>query len=69
MELQAGDRLVDETGEWEVVSPRPWTTVGGKRVSVRMCGRSGNLPVSGTAAGGRMSALRYGALDVSKTPD
>ena len=27
--LQAGDRLVDQTGEWEVVG-RPYTTAGGK---------------------------------------
>jgi hypothetical protein len=27
MELKIGDRLVDETGEWEVVS-RPYTTAG-----------------------------------------
>ena len=29
MELRIGDRLVDETGEWEVAA-RPYTTAGGK---------------------------------------
>jgi len=29
MQLQIGDRLSDETGEWEVLS-RPHTTAGGK---------------------------------------
>jgi hypothetical protein len=35
MELQIGDRLVDETGEWEVVG-RPYTTAGGKNARVRV---------------------------------
>ena len=35
MELQLGDRIVDETGEWEVAS-RPYTTAGGKTASVRL---------------------------------
>ena len=35
MELQLGDRLVDETGEWEVVG-RPYTTSGGKNAHVRV---------------------------------
>jgi hypothetical protein len=29
MELRIGDRLVDETGEWEVVG-RPYTTAGAR---------------------------------------
>ena len=29
MQLQVGDRLSDETGEWEVIG-RPYTTAGGK---------------------------------------
>jgi len=29
MQLQVGDRLVDETGEWEVVG-RPYTTAVGR---------------------------------------
>jgi hypothetical protein len=40
MELRVGDRLVDETGDWEVIS-RPYTTAGGKdaRVRVRWVGK------------------------------
>ena len=34
MELQIGDRLADETGEWEVIG-RPYTTAGGKNAHVR----------------------------------
>jgi len=35
MQLQIGDRMTDSTGEWEVVG-RPYTTVGGKNVNVRV---------------------------------
>jgi hypothetical protein len=35
MELQVGDRLADETGEWEIVT-RPATTVVGKTVRARV---------------------------------
>ena len=35
MELQVGDRLSDETGEWEVIG-RPYTTAGGKNARVRV---------------------------------
>lgn len=35
MQLQIGDRLSDETGEWEVVN-RPYTTAGGKIAHVRV---------------------------------
>ena len=35
MELQVGDRLVDETGEWEV-TVRPYTSPGGKNVHARV---------------------------------
>ncbi len=35
MELRIGDRLADETGEWEVVG-RPYTTSGGKNARVRV---------------------------------
>jgi hypothetical protein len=34
IQLQLGDRLSDETGEWEVVG-RPFTTAGGKNAQVR----------------------------------
>jgi hypothetical protein len=35
MELQVGDRLTDETGEYEVIG-RPYTTRGGKDAHVRV---------------------------------
>jgi len=35
MELQLGDRLVDETGGYEVIG-RPYTTAGGKSANVRV---------------------------------
>ena len=35
MELQIGDRLSDETGEWEVVG-RAYTTGGGKNAHARL---------------------------------
>ena len=35
MDLRVGDRLTDETGEWEVVG-RPFTTANGKNAHVRV---------------------------------
>jgi hypothetical protein len=35
MQLQIGDRLVDETGTWEVAS-RPYTTNAGKDAHIRV---------------------------------
>ena len=35
MELQIGDRLSDETGEWEVIG-RAYTTGGGKNAHARL---------------------------------
>jgi hypothetical protein len=35
MGLRVGDRLIDETGEWEVIGP-PYTTAGGKDARVRV---------------------------------
>ena len=35
MELQIGDRLTDETGEWEI-TVRPYTSPGGKTVHARV---------------------------------
>jgi len=35
MQLQVGDRLIDETGEWEV-TVRPYTSPGGKNVHARV---------------------------------
>ena len=35
MQLQVGDRFVDETGEWEIIG-RPYSTAGGKIVHARV---------------------------------
>src|SRR5438093_6700882 len=35
MQLMVGDRLIDETGEWEV-TVRPYTSPGGKNVHARV---------------------------------
>ena len=35
MDLQVGDRLTDESGEWEVIG-RPYTTAGGKAAHARV---------------------------------
>jgi hypothetical protein len=35
MELQIGDRLTDETSEWEIIG-RPFTTAAGKTVHARV---------------------------------
>jgi len=34
-ELQVGDRLADETGEWEVIRP-PYSTTGGRMIHARV---------------------------------
>ena len=54
MELQIGDRLADETGEWEVIS-RPYTTAGGKTAHVRVQ-RVGQLTSPICGRGARTSA-------------
>jgi len=35
MNLRVGDRLADETGEWEVIAP-PYTTAAGRIVHARV---------------------------------
>jgi hypothetical protein len=35
MELRVGDRLTDETGEWEIIG-HPYPTAGGKIVQIRV---------------------------------
>jgi hypothetical protein len=44
MDLKVGDRLVDETGEWEVIG-RPYTSNAGKDARVRVR-RVGHLDVT-----------------------
>jgi len=54
MELQIGDRIVDETGEWEVIG-RPYTTAGGKMAHVGS-DESASLASPTSGCGARMSA-------------
>jgi hypothetical protein len=46
MELRIGDRLTDETGEYEIIG-RPYTTAGGKdaRVRVQKVGKPGGTEI------------------------
>jgi len=59
MELRIGDRLVDETGEWEVVG-RPYTTAGGKtaRVRVQRFGQPGVTELRSWGAHEKVSVKR-----------
>jgi len=59
MELQVGDRLADETGEWEVVG-QPYTTAGGKtaRVRVQRVGEPSNHHLRTWGAHERVSVKR-----------
>ncbi len=62
MQLQIGDRLSDETGEWEVVG-RPYTTAGGKdaRVRVQKVGKPGDTEIRIWRAHERVSVRRTSA--------
>ena len=59
MELRVGDRLSDETGEWEVIG-RPYTTAGGKnaRVRVQRVGQPGVSEIRIWVAHERISVKR-----------
>ena len=59
MELRVGDRLADETGEWEVIG-RPYTTAGGKnaRVRVQRVGQPGVSEIRIWVAHERISVKR-----------
>jgi hypothetical protein len=59
MELQVGDRLADETGEWEVIG-RPYTTAGGKTAHVRVqrVGQPGSTALRSWGAHERVSVKR-----------
>jgi hypothetical protein len=59
MQLQIGDRLTDETGEWEVIG-RPYTTAGGKdaRVRVQKVGKPGGTEIRIWRAHERVSVKR-----------
>jgi hypothetical protein len=59
MELRVGDRLTDETGDWEVMG-RPYTTAGGKdaRVRVQRVGKPGGTEIRIWRAHERVSVKR-----------
>jgi hypothetical protein len=59
MELQFGDRLTDETGEWEAIG-RPDTTAGGTtaRVRVQRVGQPNVAPIRSWGAYERVSVKR-----------
>jgi len=62
MELRIGDRLADETGEWEVIG-RPYTTAGGKtaRVRVQRVGRPDTSALRSWGAHERVNVKRASA--------
>ncbi len=59
MNLQIGDRITDETGEWEVVGP-PYSTAGGKIVHTRVqsVGQPASVEVRSWDAFKRISVRR-----------
>jgi hypothetical protein len=59
MQLQIGDRLTDETGEYVVIG-RPYTTAGGKdaRVRVQRVGTPGGTEIRIWRAHKRVSVKR-----------
>ena len=61
MELQLGDRITDETGEWEVIRP-PYSTAGGRIVHARVQ-RIGAARQLGDSKLGRFQAHQRGASD------
>ena len=63
MELQVGDRLADETGEWEVVAP-PYSTTGGRMAHARVqrINEPGSWEIRSWDALKRISVKRTAAL-------
>ena len=64
MHLQVGDRLADETGEWEIIA-RPYTTAGGKTAHARVQ-RVGQPDVTDRRTWGaheRIIVIRVGRLN------
>jgi hypothetical protein len=59
MQLRVGDRITDETGEWEVVD-RPFTTANGKNAHVRVqrVGQSGATDIRTWGAHERLAIRR-----------
>ncbi len=64
MELQIGDRLSDETEEWEVIG-QPYTTAGGKnaRVRVQRVGEPAVTAIRTWSAHERITVKRAAAED------
>lgn len=62
MELQVGDRLMDETGEWEVIA-LPYSTAGGRLVYARVqrIGEPGSWEMRNWDASRRISVKSVGA--------
>ena len=62
MELRVGDRIIDETGEWEVIG-RPYTSAGGKtaHVGVRRVGQPDVTKLRMWGAHERVSVKRASA--------
>ena len=61
MELRVGDRLVNETGEWEVIV-QPYTTAGGRIVHARVqrIDEPASWEIHGWDAAKRISVKRAG---------
>jgi len=59
MQFQIGDRIKDETEEWQVIG-RPYTTAGGKNAHVRVqrVGQSGSVEVRTWGAHEKVSVRR-----------
>jgi len=59
MQLRVGDRIADETGDWEVVG-RPFTTANGKNAHVRVqrVGQPGATDIRTWGAHEQVSAKR-----------
>src|SRR5215471_9269073 len=67
MELRIGDRLADQTGEWEVIS-RPYASAGGKLASahVRKVGRPEATDLRTWGAHERISVKRATSAEEGK---
>jgi len=62
MELQIGDRITDETGEWEIIG-RPYSSSAGKIASarVRRVGQTDVTEIRTWSANERISVKRASA--------
>ena len=69
MELRTGDRITDETGDWEIIA-RPYTTAGGKnaRVRVQRVGETTVTELRTWSAHERISVKRASAEEGPRGP-